>query len=68
MENGTKDLILGAGMICREKGELVPSLALPETRCVLGQATSPPPPPSAYFRQQGLQGRDCSSLCKKRSA
>lgn len=42
MENNTGDFILGAGMVCREKEELVPSFDLPATGCVLGQATSPP--------------------------
>lgn len=68
MGNSTEDFILGAGSIYREERELVPSLALSATSCVLGQASSPLPPPSAYFTQQGLQGKDCSSLCKKKKA
>lgn len=47
--NSTEDFVLGAGRV-RKESELVPSLVLSATRCVLGQASSPLPPPSAYCR------------------
>lgn len=50
-----------------KEGWLDLSPALPAGHGILRQVTLPPPPPMAYFRLQGLQGKDCSSLCKKHS-